>query len=669
MGASAATARLAEREPIPEDDELWEELASGAAAPPSADASTAALCAALVRHNGTSGNFQSLLRRLLPQLAAAADARLSEPQLQHACGAVHLLRSCLKHMIETVEPEDVVPHLSSGGDSLAAPLVEALLRVVAEAPLTDASYWLHRECLSALLVAMSTQLFCELSAGAPQPLLVAALSGSSPSPRRVVRRLLRHLIAPPPPPKRSDGLLRAVAEYAQLVIFLPWQLVTSLFRRAEQQPLGLAEHSLLLLLLLTQNLPRAAVGDEMESNPYLEALHELVDEAQGPAADPEQGESHALSFRELYDAIASRLPDESTLLLLYLLLHGNHDFLEFCLSRADAETLLLPLLPLLYDARSVRPNHLYMLLIVLLIFSQDSGFVSAAQSMMIASVPWYKEHILQQISLGGLLVILLARTVQHNAAHSQDAYVHTNCLAALANMAPAYKKLHPQAARSLVSLYDVLSRKYAKLCRYHEARLPLRAGATDEADELQLYDDLLRIALEMINVVLSTNLVHNEHLIYALLERQHIFGALREHEKVRDLLQNVDCVIEHFGDGIGRLADSEEQADSGDVWSVARVLEHIGALLRDWDPRRLQQFDIKFVYEQEATPEDFFTPYIWLLVYELSGIEWQEARFSLFTIDSIGGDAAEHVPLPLLTSVSVDDIHADSREDTDHSGF
>jgi len=138
---------------------------------------------------------------------------------------------------------------------------------------------------------------------------------------------------------------------------------------------------------------------------------------------------------------------------------------------------------------------------------------------------------------------------------------------------------------------------------------------------------------------------------------------------VRDLLQNVDCVIEHFGDGIGRLADSEEQADSGDVWSVARVLEHIGALLRDWDPRRLQQFDIKFVYEQEATPEDFFTPYIWLLVYELSGIEWQEARFSLFTIDSKGGDAAEHVPLPLLTSVSVDDIHADSREDTDHSGF
>lgn len=86
------------------------------------------------------------------------------------------------------------------------------------------------------------------------------------------------------------------------------------------------------------------------------------------------------------------------MLLLYLLLHGNHDFLEFCLSRADADSLLLPMLRVLYQAgtTSEKPNRIYMLLIVLLIFSQDTGFVCAAQSMMIRSVGWYKCAVTRQ---------------------------------------------------------------------------------------------------------------------------------------------------------------------------------------------------------------------------------------------------------------------------------
>ena len=37
--------------------------------------------------------------------------------------------------------------------------------------------------------------------------------------------------------------------------------------------------------------------------------------------------------------------------------HGNRDFLDYCLSRTDTDTLLLPLLPMLYETRSLLPNQ------------------------------------------------------------------------------------------------------------------------------------------------------------------------------------------------------------------------------------------------------------------------------------------------------------------------
>lgn len=58
--------------------------------------------------------------------------------------------------------------------------------------------------------------------------------------------------------------------------------------------------------------------------------------------------------------------------------------------------------------------------------------------------------------------------------------------------------------------------------------------------------------------------------------------------------------------------------------SVGQVLEHIRLSSREWSTHRLLQVaDLKFTYEQEAAPEAFFTPYVWQLVLEHSGIKWQ----------------------------------------------
>ena len=77
-------------------------------------------------------------------------------------------------------------------------------------------------------------------------------------------------------------------------------------------------------------------------------------------------------------------------------------------------------------------------------------------------MPWFKERILHNVSLGSLLVIILVRTVQLNLTRLHDSYIQSNCLAILTNLAPSFRALHPHAARSLVSLFDVLARRFLK---------------------------------------------------------------------------------------------------------------------------------------------------------------------------------------------------------------
>lgn len=48
------------------------------------------------------------------------------------------------------------------------------------------------------------------------------------------------------------------------------------------------------------------------------------------------------------------------------------------------------------------PSQLYMLLIIILILSQDKGFSQNIQGVTLGSVPWYKERMLQKTSLGKL---------------------------------------------------------------------------------------------------------------------------------------------------------------------------------------------------------------------------------------------------------------------------
>jgi hypothetical protein len=58
--------------------------------------------------------------------------------------------------------------------------------------------------------------------------------------------------------------------------------------------------------------------------------------------------------------------------------------------------------------------------------------------------------------------MVLVRTVMVNLSKLRDVYLHTNCLATLANLAPYLDAVHPFTAYKVVKLYEMLSKKYIK---------------------------------------------------------------------------------------------------------------------------------------------------------------------------------------------------------------
>lgn len=173
----------------------------------------------------------------------------------------------------------------------------------------------------------------------------------------------------------------------------------------------------------------------------------------------------------------------------------------------------------------------------------------------------YTERSLNEISLGGLLVAVVLRTIQFNMTRMRDKYLHTNCLAALANMSSQFQDLHTYVAQRIVSLFNLLARKHSKtleLIQQQSKSSATNNSSTDEilndyVQDLAIIEDVMRMVLEIINSCLTHTLRHNTNLIYTLLYNREIFDNYRTHPSFQDVLQNLDTVILYFADKVDRL--------------------------------------------------------------------------------------------------------------------
>ncbi|XP_071886855.1 dymeclin isoform X2 [Anas platyrhynchos] len=650
--------KLSGAEPISENDPFWNQLLSFSFTTPTNSAelklleeATISVCKSLVEKNPRTGNLGSLIKVFLSrtkELKISAECQ-NHLFIWQAHNALFIICCLLKVFISRMSEEELQLHFTyeektpgSYGtecEDLIEELLCCLIQLIVEIPLLDITYSISLEAVTTLVVFLSCQLFHKEILRESLIHKYLMHGRCLPYTSRLVKTLLYNFIrqerSPPPGThvfqQQTDGggLLYGIASGVATGLRTVFTLggVGSKATPQLEQCSPLAHQSLLLLLVL------ANLTDAPDTpNPYRQAIMSFKNTQDSSAFSSSNPHAFQINFNSLYTALCEQQRSDQATLLLYMLLHQNGNVRTYVLARTDIENLVLPILEILYHVEERNSHHVYMALIILLILTEDDGFNRSIHEVILKNITWYAERVLTEISLGSLLILVVIRTIQYNMTRTRDKYLHTNCLAALANMSAQFRSLHQYAAQRIISLFSLLSKKHNKVLE--QATQSLRGSLDsndsplpDYAQDLNVIEEVIRMMLEIINSCLTNSLHHNPNLVYALLYKRDLFEQFRTHPSFQDIMQNIDLVISFFS---SRL----EQA--GAELSVERVLEIIkqGAVALPKD--RLRKFpELKFKYVEEEQPEEFFIPYVWSLVYNSAvALYWNPQDIQLFTMDS-----------------------------------
>ncbi|XP_039399312.1 dymeclin isoform X2 [Mauremys reevesii] len=650
--------RLSGAEAVSENDPFWNQLLSFSFTAPTSSAelklleeATISIFKSLVENNPRTGNLGALIKVFLSrtkELKISAECQ-NHLFIWQAHNALFIICCLLKVFICQMSEEELQLHFTyeerkpgSYGvecEDLTEELLCCLIQLIVEIPLLDITYSISLEAVTTLVVFLSCQLFHKeiLRESVIHKYLMRGRC--LPYTSRLVKTLLYNFIrqerSPPPGShvfqQQTDGggLLYGFASGVATGLWTVFTLggVGSKPAPQQEQSSPLANQSLLLLLVL------ANLTDAPDTpNPYRQAIMSFKNTQDSTAFPSPSPHAFQINFNSLYTALCEQQKSDQATLLLYILLHQNSNVRTYMLARTDMENLVLPILEILYHVEERNSHHVYMALIILLILTEDDGFNRSIHEVVLKNITWYSERVLTEISLGSLLILVVIRTIQYNMTRTRDKYLHTNCLAALANMSAQFRSLHQYAAQRIISLFSLLSKKHNKVLE--QATQTLRGSLSsddsplpDYAQDLNVIEEVIRMMLEIINSCLTNSLHHNPNLVYALLYKRDLFEQFRTHPSFQDIMQNIDLVISFFS---SRL----EQA--GAQLSVERVLEIIkqGAVALPKD--RLRKFpELKFKYVEEEQPEEFFIPYVWSLVYNSAvALYWNPQDIQLFTMDS-----------------------------------
>nr|XP_058970564.1 dymeclin-like [Pocillopora verrucosa] len=644
---------------IGEEEEFWQDILAFSFQAPynSADArlleeATEPICQRLVGNNLTTRNFVTLIKVFLKRIPDLKDSTKCDNSdfTSESYNAILLVRSFSKYFIEMLPNEEVIRHLGgsvvkSQSDEdvsgfsgqvlhctdcgIIEDLICGLIDVIVNVPVSEVTYPIHVEAINTLLVMLSVQMFDSGASHSSIFYQVIMKGKCNSSANDLVRVLLKNFI-------KSE---KTPAELTRVTNGGWFSGVWSWFGSqgtSEGDSSLMANQSLLLLLVLVNHCTQ----DKKKINPYRHALfyftnrklkENMMDQDN---LDKEGDPPFTLHIGMLFSAICRDLHKDQTTLLLYLLLHRNSSVASFILSRTDIDNLVMPILKLLYNADNHNAHHIYMSLIILLILSQDENFNKSVHELVIPTIPWYTERVITNITLGGLLVLVVLRTIQYNMTKMRDKYLHTNCLATLANMSSQFHALHPYVTQRIVSLYALLSKKHAKVTELlkqaesgNQQQNANEAHNSDHLADLAILEEVIRMVLEIINSCVTNTLHHNPNLVYTLLHRRELFAQFRTHPTFQDIIQNIDTVLAFFS---ARLEQHPEQ-----TLSVGVVLDVIKQGTLQWPRDRLKKFpELKFKYVEEEQPEEFFIPYVWSLVYKSSTLYWNPDHIQLFHPES-----------------------------------
>ncbi|KAG8034228.1 hypothetical protein G9C98_001313 [Cotesia typhae] len=630
-------------------------------------------CQRLLANNLTTGNFGSLITVALMRTNELLNSLQTQNSIMSAWqtyNALFAVRCILKYLVETVGEDEMIKHTEAVPDNIdenqvysgrLESFVEALLEIIIDVPLCEFTYVVHLEAINCLLVLLSVQLFSQTSADYSPIYRILMSNEHTVHAPIVVCTLLNNFAQQEHAP---SGLLAREAG-GSIVFSIAaglWNVITrgmgNSFKNIQVSSNGLVEdeekkrdietplasQSLLLLLVLTNHCTTTY-------NPYRDALFSFTNiQDEHSHSTPSTKAVMPLRFNldKLYSTICKVTNTDEVTLLLYMLLHRNPAVKENIIRRPDIQLLVTPILQILYHAPDNTSHHIYMSLIILLILSEDETFNKRIHDIMLKGVHWYTERCISEISLGGLLILVVIRTIQYNMLKMRDKYLHTNCLAALANMSAQFHALHPYVSQRLLSLFETLAKKHGRLevkirtqptspYQPSEKTAPSTSVSSltngevinteDLIQDLTILEEVLRMVLEIINSCLTHRLAQNPNLIYTLLYKKDIFQPFRTHSAFQDIIQNIYSVINFFSYKL-------EQTDQSQI-GVSQVLTTIQDGTLHWPKDRLRKFpELKFRYVEEEQPEEFFIPYVWSVVCQCALLHWNAENIKLFSPNS-----------------------------------
>ncbi|KAI1718559.1 dyggve-Melchior-Clausen syndrome protein [Ditylenchus destructor] len=543
--------------------------------------------------------------------------------------------------------------LNEDGDSnQAEEFLTSLVDILYDLPVNEITLALHCEAIRVILALLSSQLYEDLVT--EKSLFLKYLMRMKTKATNLVRVLLENYLyqtATLPNQTRdsqSESLVISLASsmwsaFQKTVMIQPEDTdeVTDTNRYLPQS-LGTLSTALLLNLVCYPSF-------DDKPNPYKEMLA-LFQNAQEVSSLANLEASFKLDFTALYNRLCETVNQNLPMLLLYMLLHNNSGFRNFVFSRINLENLVVPIIQVLNEGvmqpsfRS-HSHQTYLALIVLLILSEDDFFCKIIHETKLKNVSWYQpERPISEISLGGLIVLVFVKTIHTNTVKTRDRYLHTNSLAALANMSSCFKYLSPLVCQKLIGLLETMTRRHGKLIQQMRENAE-EQEVTENIDELQessgdsLHRDItaleegIRTILEIINSCLCNNIRFNADLIYSILYKRQLFELYHNHPMFHDLLWNIYMVINHFTSKVDGCASSTSQPGGGPPSSpsVHTVLEAIKKAAIEWPTDRLKKFpDLKFKYIEDENTIDFFVPYVWRLVDQSAGIYFNLENVKIF---------------------------------------
>ena len=413
------------------------------------------------------------------------------------------------------------------------------------------------------------------------------------------------------------------------------------------------------------DFPMTSSMGELLSGEEADPLVNSSTEAASKKSVQAHGNTISINFEALFTTFGRTVHTEVGAFLLYSLMQTSKTFADSIAVRSDLDTLVLPLLRTLYFACSVRhyvaqdfsarrrpsidttasastnlsirncpfrsASQLYVIIILLLLFSQDPSFgPDAFRRVMIPTVPFYKERNLKDISLGSVLVLSILRCLTFNLHRLGDPFLLSNCCAILMNLSPSITELYDYSAMRLASITFSSMKKYAALRKEN----PQLDEDVEFTSPTAMYGEVSRTLLRVLKQCVSAkNIEGNLRLVYSLVYHQNDFHKIVNAPNCPFVKQEFIRVQK----AIQAAASEIEKADARTASKALKVLTDEVSKVREAvsDSRKKDTDDFTFTYEEEADPEIFFVPYLWevmVCAVTASSIEWQKNEIRIFPL-------------------------------------